>query len=112
MTVRIDPDRCAAVGITPDQVTAVLARSVRRLSFLGGAEDEAGRTAVMLDGRPRGLVSLAETRITPDRPVLLRHVADVDFGTGYLVDIPGDDVARCNPVLSPPSCDASALERP
>jgi multidrug efflux pump subunit AcrB/ABC-type multidrug transport system ATPase subunit len=82
MTVRIDPDRCAALGVAPAQVTAALARTVRRLAFLGGAEDEAGRTAVVLDGRPRGVVSLAETRIVPNRPVLLRHVADVDFGTG------------------------------
>jgi multidrug efflux pump subunit AcrB/ABC-type multidrug transport system ATPase subunit len=55
---------------------------VQRLSFLGGAEDEAGRTAVVLDGRPRGVDSLAETRITADLAVRLRHVADVDFGTG------------------------------
>ncbi|HET9477599.1 MAG TPA: phosphatidylinositol-specific phospholipase C1-like protein [Dehalococcoidia bacterium] len=33
-----------------------------------------------------------------------------DFGTGYYVDIPGDDVARCNPVLSPPGCDSSKFE--
>ena len=28
----------------------------------------------------------------------------------YRVDIPGDDVARCNPVLSPPGCDSSEFE--
>jgi multidrug efflux pump subunit AcrB/ABC-type multidrug transport system ATPase subunit len=82
MTVRIDPDRCAAQGVLPSQVTAALNRSVRRLRFLGGVEDEAGRTAVLLDGRPRGVVSLAELRIVPNRPVLLHHVADVSLGTG------------------------------
>ncbi|MDH4277643.1 MAG: phosphatidylinositol-specific phospholipase C1-like protein [Acidimicrobiia bacterium] len=35
---------------------------------------------------------------------------DPAFGTGYLVDLPGDDLARCNPVLSPPGCDPSTLE--
>jgi hypothetical protein len=35
---------------------------------------------------------------------------DPDFGTGYLVDFPGDDIARCNPVLSPPGCDSSTFE--
>lgn len=35
---------------------------------------------------------------------------DPDF-TPYFVDIPGGQVARCNPVLSPPGCDASELER-
>lgn len=29
----------------------------------------------------------------------------------YVVDIPGDYVARCNPVLSPPGCDASKFEQ-
>jgi len=82
LTVRIDPDRCAAMGIAPEQVTAALARTVSRERFLGGAEDEAGRTVIILDGRPRGVRSLAETRITPDSPVLLRHVADVALGTG------------------------------
>lgn len=33
-----------------------------------------------------------------------------DLGTGYIVDLPGDDVVRCNPVLSPPGCDSSAFE--
>lgn len=36
---------------------------------------------------------------------------DPDFGTGYLVNLPGDDLARCNPVLSPPGCDPSTFER-
>ncbi len=33
-----------------------------------------------------------------------------DFSTGYFVDIAGGTNARCNPVLSPPGCDSSALE--
>jgi len=82
VSVRVDPDRCAANGIQPEQVVQALRRSVRRTQFLGGVEDEAGRTSVILDGRPRGLVSLANLRIDLARPVLLRHVADVGFGTG------------------------------
>lgn len=35
---------------------------------------------------------------------------DADFGTGYVVDIPGGQVGRCNPVASPASCDASTFE--
>ncbi len=34
---------------------------------------------------------------------------DPDF-SGYFVEIAGGTNARCNPVLSPPSCDSSALE--
>jgi multidrug efflux pump subunit AcrB/ABC-type multidrug transport system ATPase subunit len=82
VTVRVDPDRCAAVGVRPDQVTATLARSVRRLDFVGGAEDEGGRTAVVLDGRPRGVTSLGELRLSPSSPALLRHVADIELGVG------------------------------
>ena len=36
---------------------------------------------------------------------------DPDFPTGYLVEIAEGVNARCNPVLSPPGCDSSALER-
>ena len=56
VTVLIDPDRCAAAGIFPQQVINTLRKSVRRLEFLGGAEDEAGRTVVILPhSRRRGL---------------------------------------------------------
>jgi hypothetical protein len=35
---------------------------------------------------------------------------DPDFSTGYFVEIAAGMNARCNPVLSPPGCDPSALE--
>ncbi len=35
---------------------------------------------------------------------------DPAFSTGYFVEIAGGINARCNPVLSPPGCDSSALE--
>jgi hypothetical protein len=35
---------------------------------------------------------------------------DLDFSTGYFVEIAGGANARCNPILSPPGCDSSALE--
>jgi hypothetical protein len=38
--------------------------------------------------------------------------ADADLGTGYFVAIPGGEIGRCNPVLSPASCDASTFEAP
>jgi len=82
LTVQLDPDRSAALGVSPNDVIRALARSVQRLRFLGGVEDEAGRTAVVLDGRPRGVISLSELRVVPERHVLLRHVADVEIGTG------------------------------
>lgn len=82
VTVRIDADQCAALGVTPSDVSSALTRSVQRLRFVGGMEDITGRSAVMLDGRPKGAVEIAETRISADKPVLLRHVADVTLGTG------------------------------
>jgi multidrug efflux pump subunit AcrB/ABC-type multidrug transport system ATPase subunit len=82
VTVQIDPNRCAALGISPSSVGTSLSRSVQRLRFLGGLEDEDSRTAVMLDGRPRGTHAIAETRVELDKPVLIRHVAVVERGTG------------------------------
>ena len=82
LTVWVDPNRCAALGVTTEQVTAAVRGAAGRLRYLGSLEDEAGRTAVMLDGRPTGPVSMGEVRVLPDRPVLVRHVADVEIGTG------------------------------
>ncbi|KPL17430.1 MAG: hypothetical protein AMS26_00985 [Bacteroides sp. SM23_62] len=82
VTVRIDPDKCAALGISPRDVAESLTRSVHRLRFLGGLEDGSKRTLIMLDGRPKGSHALGEIRVTQDKPVLIRHVADVSRGTG------------------------------
>ena len=82
MMVRIDPERCAAMGILPEQVVLALRRAVRTTVFLGGIEDDAGRTAVVLDGRPEGADSLGDLRITSELPVQLRHVADIGMGAG------------------------------
>ncbi|HEX6994909.1 MAG TPA: efflux RND transporter permease subunit [Gammaproteobacteria bacterium] len=81
VTVWIDPERCAALGIRPETVTALLGRSVQRLRFLGGTERDGRRWQVTLDGRPGGVASLGELRIDPARPVLLRHVADIEMTT-------------------------------
>ncbi|MCY3971934.1 MAG: efflux RND transporter permease subunit, partial [Acidobacteria bacterium] len=51
LTVWVDPNRCAALGVTTEQVTAAVRGAAGRLRYLGSLEDEAGRTAVMLDGR-------------------------------------------------------------
>lgn len=82
LTVWVDPNRCAALGVTTEEVTAAVRGAAGRLRYLGSLEDEAGRTAVMLDGRPVGTVSMGEVRVVPDRPVLVRHVADVEIGSG------------------------------
>jgi multidrug efflux pump subunit AcrB/ABC-type multidrug transport system ATPase subunit len=80
VTIWIDPDRCAAFGIRPELVTRILGQAVRRLRYLGGSEQDGRRWQVVLDGRPGGLASLGEIRLDPTRPVLLRHVADIEMG--------------------------------
>ena len=45
LTITVDPDRAAALGVPVEQISASLTRSVQRLRFLGGTEDESGRTA-------------------------------------------------------------------
>lgn len=37
-------------------------------------------------------------------------VPDPDFGTGYFVEIPDGEPARCNPLNAPPGCREAALE--
>ncbi len=82
ITIRVDPDKCSALGISPQEVSTTLSRSVQRLKFLGGLEDSTIRQPVILDGRPKGVYELGELRISPERSVLIRHVAEVSKGTG------------------------------
>ncbi|MGD9157517.1 MAG: efflux RND transporter permease subunit, partial [Desulfobacteraceae bacterium] len=81
ITVKVDPDKCSALGVTPQNVMETLSRSVQRLRFLGGVEESTKRTPVILDGRPKGIFELGELRISQDKPVLIRHVAEVSKGT-------------------------------
>lgn len=37
-------------------------------------------------------------------------VPNPDFGTGYQATVPGGNVARCNPVSAPDSCDSDAID--
>jgi len=39
-------------------------------------------------------------------------VPDPDFGTPYMVEIPGGMPARCNPISAPPACTALDIEDP
>ena len=91
VTVWLDPQRCAELGVRPGEVTQALARSVQHIHFLGGVEEGNQRYSVMLDGRPGGVVSLGEIRIDPNRPILLRHVADIEMGAARR-----DNVFRIN----------------
>ena len=54
--------------------------------------------------RDAALASAAQY-VSTDYPV-----PDPEFGTGYRVEIPGGQIARCNPVSAPPECEDSALE--
>src|SRR5690606_30285712 len=65
----------------PEMVTRLLGQSVQRLRHLGGTERDGRRWQVVLDGRPGGIASLGGLRIDPTRPVLLRHVADIEVTT-------------------------------
>src|SRR5262249_18941894 len=82
VTIWIDPDRCAAFGVRPERVTQTLRKAGRRLKYLGGSERDGRRWQVVLDGQPGGVASLGEIRLDPTRPVLLRHVADIEVGAG------------------------------
>ncbi len=82
VTVTVDPDRLAALGVTTEAVTEAVNRNVGHLRYLGKLESGAGRMPVLLDGRPPGLHSLGEVRVDPERPVLLRHVSDLGYGSG------------------------------
>jgi multidrug efflux pump subunit AcrB/ABC-type multidrug transport system ATPase subunit len=80
--IAVDPDRTAALGLTTDGVIQSVRRNVNRLQYVGTLESSAGRVPVILDGRPRGLLSLAEARVRGDREARLRHVVEMREGAG------------------------------
>ena len=82
VTVKVDADRATALGITTSEVTNAVKRNVGRSVFVGGLESEAGRTAVILDGRPNSAWAVEEARISDKNSAVLRHVAQVDVGFG------------------------------
>jgi multidrug efflux pump subunit AcrB/ABC-type multidrug transport system ATPase subunit len=81
VTVWVDPDRAAALGIRVELITALLGQSVQRLRYVGGTERGDRRWQVVVDGRPAGVASLGEMRVDPARPVLLRHIAEIEMTT-------------------------------
>ncbi len=56
-------------------------------------------------GRRDAALASAAAWVSTDFPM-----ADVRFGTGYAVALPGGGVARCNPVTAPATCRDDALE--
>jgi multidrug efflux pump subunit AcrB/ABC-type multidrug transport system ATPase subunit len=78
--VELDPDRCAALGVRPEAVVQRLSEAVGRLRYVGSADAPSGRTAIVVDARPRGPVSLGEVGV--GNGVRLGHVADVALGPG------------------------------
>ncbi|MYF29377.1 MAG: ATP-binding cassette domain-containing protein [Gammaproteobacteria bacterium] len=80
LIVNVDLARAAAVGVTPAQVIEAVSRRAGDMRHVGNLESEAGRLEVIVDGRPSDVNAFAETRITPDRPVQLKHVSDISLG--------------------------------
>ena len=82
---RLGRSRTAArrSGVRPEAVTRILRQSVRRLRYLGGSEQRrpaAGRWCSTAG--PAASPRSARSRIDPARPVLLRHVADIEMRRG------------------------------
>lgn len=82
VTVTVDPERTTAVGLSIEGVLNMVQRTVGRMLYTGSLESEAGRTAVMLDGRPIGVNSLSNARVEYNSPALLHHTSDVVIGLG------------------------------
>ncbi|MDE0452955.1 MAG: efflux RND transporter permease subunit, partial [Gammaproteobacteria bacterium] len=82
VTLTVDPARAVALGATIDDVIGAVQRNVGDLRYLGKLETPNGNTNVVLDGRPSGIHSLAESRIVPGRPAQLHHAGEVDLGIG------------------------------
>ena len=80
VTVRVDPQRAAAVGVTATDVVQAVSRNVRHINHAGSTEAEVGRTGVLVDGRLPGLHALGEAYVLPGGAAKVRHVAEVEYG--------------------------------
>ena len=87
VTVRVDPQRAAAAGVTIMDVTEAVSRNIRSIYHAGSTESEGGRTDVLVDGRLPGMHALREARVLQGDAAKIRHgaakirhVADVEYG--------------------------------
>ncbi|MEX2963286.1 efflux RND transporter permease subunit [Microbulbifer sp. TYP-18] len=91
VAIRVDANRCAQLGIEVDRIAAVLEQAMPGSRRLGDLAGDAERLSLVLDGTPEAVTALGEIQLLPDRPVLLRHVADIE-----LAPAPRDSVSRVN----------------
>lgn len=78
--VAVDTDKTASLGATIEQVIGALNSKLGSAVFVGNFESESGRTNVIFDGKVDSLISLRQTRILPNSPLTVGHVADIHFG--------------------------------
>lgn len=91
VTVLLDPNRCAELGVKMTQVSDALRRSVGEIVYLGNTKEEHRRISVLIDDRPEDLTALGNIRVTPELPVLINHVAEIKMSTA-----PQQSVSRVN----------------
>jgi multidrug efflux pump subunit AcrB/ABC-type multidrug transport system ATPase subunit len=77
--ITLSAEKLAAEGVSPGEVVASISNALSRLQFVGHAKSDRGQVAVLVDGRPAGLVSLGEIRVSSRAPVKLTHVASIDL---------------------------------
>ena len=78
--VAVDTDKTASLGATIEQVIGALNTKLGSAIYVGNFESENGRTNVIFDGKVDSLNSLRQTRILPNSPLTVGHVADIHFG--------------------------------
>lgn len=91
VTVTAHPQRVVAAGVDPLQLVQAVSRRVQKLDYAGASESEDGRTSVLVDGRPAGILALADAQVAAGGAAKVRHVADVEFGVA-----PQQSVLRVN----------------
>ena len=91
VTVTAHPQRVVAAGVDPVELLQAVSRRVQKLDYAGASESEDGRTNVLVDGRPPGILALADAQVRAGGAAKVRHVADVEFGVA-----PQQSVLRVN----------------
>jgi multidrug efflux pump subunit AcrB/ABC-type multidrug transport system ATPase subunit len=77
--IRLDPDACQALNLTPSQIGNLLSQNTQEKTFAGYAKEPGRRYFVHVDALYTKVSDLENIIVSPGGPVLLKDIATVFF---------------------------------
>jgi multidrug efflux pump subunit AcrB/ABC-type multidrug transport system ATPase subunit len=77
--IRLDPDACRALDLTPSQISSLLSQNTQEKAFAGYADEPGRRYFVHVDALYTQVSDLENIVVSPGGPVRLKDIATVFF---------------------------------